>query len=200
MILVRFISAMAIRSRSLQFALAICFALTFQAKASSITAFSLQFTLTNNSADGSVMVSSDGLTVTLTGGNNGSGLPGTTDFLTTALAAGTVSFDFSYSSLDDPGFDFAGYVLGANFVPLADTDGEFGSVMFPVNLGDTFGFEVDTQDNTGEPGILTVTNFTGPGASSVPEPGTFPLAIVGSLAVVVLRWKMHRRSRLPSGM
>jgi hypothetical protein len=171
----------------LVFALAVCFGLTPEAHAGSITAFSLQFTLTNTNADGSVQVSGDGLSVALTGGNNGSGLPGTTDFLTSALADGVVNFAFSYASLDTPTFDFAGYLLGSTFVQLADTDGEFGNATFPVTLGESFGFRVGTVDNEGEPGILTVSNFSAPGSAAIPEPGTLPLAILGTAAILAFK-------------
>jgi len=127
----------------------------------------IDFTLTNtpNSilTDGFVMMS--GSSIVLTGGNSGSGEPGNTDLVTTATQAGLIQFDFSYSSLDLPTFDYAGYLLNGAFVQLADTSGESGLAQFNVNLGDTFGFRVATVDNLFEPGILTV-------SSATPEPGT----------------------------
>src|SRR5215469_15637470 len=77
-----------------------CFALVSQAHAGPVSFSSLQWTLGNQNADGTAGVSNGGLTLTLVGGNNGSGLEGTTDLLTLAPANGTVSFDYSYSSLD----------------------------------------------------------------------------------------------------
>jgi len=130
------------------------------------------FTLTNTNADGSVNVSAG--SVILTGGNNLSLEPGTTDYVATATSSGLVNFDWSYSSLDSPGFDFAGYLLAGNFVSLADTDGENGTGTFSVVTGESFGFRVGTADNSGEPGVLTVNAVT----SSVPEPGTGSLLFV----------------------
>src|ERR1019366_7548895 len=62
------------------------------------------FELTNTLADGSVVISNDGLSFVLTGGNTGSGLTGFTDFTTVAQSTGLEQFQYSYSSLDIPGF------------------------------------------------------------------------------------------------
>lgn len=161
------------------------FALAPQAKASFIGDYApSQFTLTNVNADGSVTAPAGGLSIILTGGNNGSGLPGTTDYLAAATGAGTVSFQYSYSSFDFPGLDFAGYLVGGAFSQFANTDGQSGAGMFAVSAGQRFGFRVGTADNTGEPGILTVSRFIAPsgGGSAVPEPGTASLFLISGLA------------------
>src|SRR5262249_28187490 len=147
-----------------------------QAKASFIGTYDLSnFTLTNTNADGSAMTPDSGLTLVLTGPNNGSDLAGTTSLTISAAASGLLQFSYSYSSLDTPEFDFAGYILGATFIQLADTDGQSGSISVPITAGQTFGFRVGSLDNTGEPGVLTISNFNAP--SNVPEPGTLPLAL-----------------------
>src|SRR5579864_9634721 len=100
------------------YVMAICIAAGIKLEAGPITVFSLPFTLTNQSADGFATPSADGLTLVLTGGNDGSGLPGTTDLTTTALYSGLVAFDFSYSTLDQPGLDGAGYLVQGTFVQM----------------------------------------------------------------------------------
>ena len=117
------------------------------------------FTLINTNADGLGLAGVSSLV--LIGPNNGSGLPGTTDLITSAKATGTISFNYSYSTLDvwAPGdfgapFDFAGYLIGATFYQLADNDGQSGTASFAVTAGQTFGFRVASADNTYEPGIL----------------------------------------------
>ena len=146
------------------------------------------FTLVNTNADGSVTTPDNGLTAVLTGGNNGSGEPGTTDLLTTAAGTGTVAFHYSYSALDFPGFDYAGYLIDSAFVQLADTDGQSGNASFMVTAGQIFGFRVGTLDNTGEPGILTISNFSAPsGGGAVPEPVTAPVVFMGLAAAVYYR-------------
>ena len=154
------------------------------------------FTLTNTNSDGSATVSSDGSTLTIIGPNNGSGEPGTTDLLTTAFASGLVSFQWAYSSLDTPGADSAAYVLNGSAVQLADTDGQTGTTQFSVNAGDLFGFEMASLDNQGEPGILTVTDFSAPAATSVsPEPGTAMLLFIsGAAGLAMYRTKAGLRT------
>src|SRR5262249_20197159 len=114
------------------------------------------FALFNNNADGSAISPDGGLSVILTGGNNGSGLTGTTDLVTTANASGVIAFSYMYSSLDTPGFDWAGYLIGNLFTQLADTDGQAGTASFTVSTGDIFGFRVETFDNTQEPGVFAI--------------------------------------------
>jgi hypothetical protein len=146
------------------------------------------FTLVNTNADGFVSTPDNGLTAVLTGGNNGSGEPGTTDLLTTATGTGTVAFHYTYSALDFPGYDYAGYLVNSAFTQLADTDGQSGNASFMVTAGQIFGFRVGTLDNTGEPGILTISNFSAPsGGGAVPEPGTAPIVFMGLAAAVYYR-------------
>lgn len=152
-----------------------------------------QFMLTNTSADGSIDIASDGFSFVLTGGNSGSGLPGTTDFTVSAQNAGTVEFSYSYASNDLPGFDIAGYLLGITRVPLADTDGESGLGSFSAGAGQTYGWYISTLDNTGEPGILTVT-FTST-TSTVPEPAGSTFALTGIAALAVNRLLLIRTRR-----
>lgn len=169
-------------------------ALAPQARASFIGYYDIgNFTTSNSNSDGSAWTPDGGLTVVIQGGNNGSGVPGTTDLVINAPAAGTVQFDYIYNSLDAPGFDGAGYLLNGNFTPLADTDGESGTdISFSVNSGDLFGFEVWTADNQGEPGILTVSNFSAPDGAEgadgpVPEPRTLPMVLLAAAVVAAYR-------------
>ena len=147
------------------------------------------WTLTNTSADGFVTPTASG--VDITGGNNGSGSPGTTDFQILAAGTGLVSFTFLYFSLDEPTFDYAGYLLGPNFFILADTSNTFGTPSFFVTGGQSFGFRVGTTDNQFEPGILSISNFNAP-ATEVPEPATVPIALAAIALAVIVRL----RSRL----
>src|SRR5258708_36280559 len=126
-------------------ALAFSLLVTHPAYAAFIGPYAIgNFTLQNSSVcaldipNGSVG-SPDTNTAVLTGSNSGSGCPGMTDLTTTAAAAGMVQFNYSYFSLDLPGSDFAGYLLGNAFTQLADTSGQSGNVSFPVALGQIFG-------------------------------------------------------------
>ena len=193
------------KPKGLRSILALCWALGFSlaiapsAKAAFIGDYALnRFQLTNTNADGSVFTPDGGLSIVLTGGNSGSGLPGMTDFVGTATAAGTVQFHYSYSALDFPGFDFAGYLLSGAFTQVANTDGQSGNATFTVTPGLRFGFRVGTADNTGEPGILTLSNFSAPSGagSSVPEPATAPLVcVVVAATSLASRWRARRLQR-----
>jgi hypothetical protein len=166
------------------------------------------WTLIDTNADGFDMTPDAGLTLILTGGNNGSGSPGVTDFVINAPAAGLVQFNWSYTSMDattpvcgpmsNLPCDDGGYLLGTVYTQLADdttwsTVGS-GTVSFAVTSGQSFGFQVDTADNLNEPGVLTITDFSGPVSTDAPEPGTLSVALGLSAAIVLARWR-KRRSR-----
>jgi hypothetical protein len=164
-----------------------------------------KFSLTNTNlnpadayaANGYAQIDSNGWLV-LTGSNTGSGLaPGSvTDLTIASKGTGIVMFDWAYSSLDFPEYDIGGYLLNGSFVALADTDGWSGSITFPVVMGNSFGFRVRTLDNQGEPGVLTIKNFSAPSSlAAIPEPSTFGLMIIGAAAVSATRASRVRRGR-----
>jgi len=165
-------------------------ALAPQARANFMGYYDFGNFTSSSTSDGSAWTPDSGLTVVIQGGNDGTGVPGTTDLLINAAAAGTVQFDYMYNSLDTPGFDGAQFLLNGNITPLADTNGESGTgISFSVNAGDLFGFEVWTADNQGEPGILTVSNFSAPGGANdpVPEPRTLPMVLLAATVVAAYR-------------
>ncbi len=149
------------------------------------------FSLTNTNADGFIEFRLDGSLV-ITGGNTGSGLDGSTNLLVSSAGNGMVSFNFAYFTLDDVLAEVAGYMVGGTFTQLADRNGAAGPVSFSVTSGQTFGFRIDTADNQGEPGYLTITNFqapSGPGGPPVPEPSTWLAGLAG--LALLLRQKMQ---------
>ena len=184
--------------------LSVVFALVFsaatppEAKANFIGAYQLSnFSLVNSpDADGFAATPDGGISLILTGPNTGSSFSGTTDLTISARAAGLVHFSYQYSSLDTPGFDASGYILGADFFPLADLDGQSGDVSFPVLFGTTFGFRISTLDNLGEPGVLTLRDFTAPLGAEVPEPQTLILLLTAA-AVLALRKLISLRRASP---
>ncbi|MFM7875379.1 MAG: PEP-CTERM sorting domain-containing protein [Microcystis panniformis] len=137
----------------------------------------INWTLTNSNADGFVNTGGAPASISLTGGNNGSFNFGTTDYTTTAAAAGTVTFDWDYSTNDDPGFDGFGYLLNGSFSFLTDSPNN-GTSTFNVLAGDSFGFRVYTIDNVFGRGSVTISNFSAP----IPEPSTvLSLLVLGGL-------------------
>jgi hypothetical protein len=157
------------------------------------------FTLTNSGGflpNGSAS-SPDAKTLVLTGTNDGSGLPGVTDLTIAAQATGVLQFTYLFSTLDTPTNEYAGYLLSGAFFPVADTDGESGSVNVPLRAGEIFGFRVGSLDDTGGAGVLTVTQFVAP---IVPEPATGQLLLLGAAAIMarrVRRIRLRFPTRLP---
>jgi hypothetical protein len=88
-----------------------------------------------------------------------------------------------------------GYLIDGVFTQLADTSGESGFASFSVTFGETFGFRVATVDNQGEPGILTVSDFSAPAPSAVPEPDTASIVFLclPVAAGMVFRQRFNRR-------
>jgi len=135
-------------------------------------------------------IAPDPSTIVLTGINDGSFVPGWTGLTIPALGAGLFQFDYSFSTLDTPHYEYAGYILGGTRTQLADTDGQSGSVSVPVLSGEIIGFYAGGDDQGGLPGTLAVTNFSAP----VPEPATFPfLLMVGAGAACLLLRRPLRR-------
>jgi hypothetical protein len=131
-------------------------------------------------------------------------LAGTTEFVVAAVAPGVVEFDYLYSCTDFPGWDSAGYLVGGTYVQLADAGGQSElDFTFPVSAGETFGWRIVTEDNTGEPGTLTIMNFSAPlpePAGVVPEPGGLMLMCIGVAFValgqvrgLIKRWWEDKR-------
>lgn len=163
--------------------------------------FSLSYTGANSAGiapeDGFVITTGAPTgTVILSGGNNGSFDPGTTDWTITitnpSSQYGSVSFDWSYASEDVAGFDRGGFLINNGFSFLSDTNGDFSLVPVTFTVDNTFtsiGFRVATDDNLSVPGVLTISNF-----NFVPVPFEFSpalgLASLGAFAV----YKSWRKS------
>lgn len=144
------------------------------------------FTLTNNNADGSVDTSGSPASISLAGGDNGSGF-GQTSYLVDAVGAGLVSFKWDYFSRDRDGatFDPFGYLLNGSFSQLTQgsLSSQTGLASFAVKAGDQFGFAVQTTDNAFGRAGVQISNFNAP--TAIPTPALLP-GLVG-LGFGVLR-------------
>ncbi|MDB9423412.1 PEP-CTERM sorting domain-containing protein [Microcystis aeruginosa CS-564/01] len=139
----------------------------------------INWTLTNSNADGFVDTSGAPASISLTGGNTSTGGFGTTNYTTTAAAAGTVTFNWNYSTNDSPNYDGFGYLLNGSF-SLVTSSPNNGTSTFNVLAGDSFGFRVYTTDNCCGRGSVTISNFSAP--APVPEPSTvLSLLVLGGL-------------------
>jgi hypothetical protein len=147
-------------------------------------------TLTNS--DGGVDTSMAPASVTLTGGDNQSGEFGETLFSIVAPTSTTLVFSWMYSSLDfGAQFDPAGYIINGMQTQLSPSwslpqVGATGMSTVDLNIGDIFGFYVDTSDNLSGSASLQV---TGPEVIATPEPSCLALLAVGMLALGALSLK-----------
>ena len=147
------------------------------------------WSLVNTNGNGSATTLDGGNSIILSGPNNGSGLSGSTELLITVIADSILSFEWSYFSLDAPGSDWAGYLVAAQFSLLTGTSGDTGTAGITVKAGQEFGFSVRSSDNTGEPGILTISDFNQSQTTDVvPEPGTGTSILwVGAAFLLLIR-------------
>jgi len=108
--------------------------------------------------------------------------PSVTDFTITVLAAGSITFDWDYQSLDTFNWDRGAYLLNGAEIFLAQNNSAVsnGTVTILVSPGDVFGFRVGSRDQAFSPGILSIDNF-----SFVPEPSTALLLLLGTLGLAV---------------
>lgn len=88
----------------------------------------------------------------------------------------------------------ASYLVNLVDVVLSSVSGDSGNITnLPLASGANFGFRVTTTDNNGDPGILSITNFSAtPITSPTSVPGPLPLA--GGVAA--FGWSRRLRSRL----
>ena len=94
--------------------------------------------------------------------DNGSGSEGFTDLLVNVTEDVTVSFDWSYTTIDGALFDQFGYLVDGVFTQLTDNGGatnQAGSASVPLVAGQEFGFRARSEDGLFGPATITVSNF-----------------------------------------
>lgn len=123
------------------------------------------WTLNTYGGDGAAI--GDTASLELTGNNNGQRI--FTSYTIKSPGDGMFAFDWSFYSEDEyDRLDTAGYIVGGVVYLLAEQTGQSGAVSVPVLEGEHIGFFVDTSDGLDQPGIMTVTSFTGPTPSGAP--------------------------------
>ena len=151
------------------------------------------WTLQNQSADGSVDLSGAPSSIVLTGGDDGSGNSGFTSWTIAAADSGTVSVNWHYATSDvSAAQDPFNYILEGTVVPVFDSpvlSSASGILSFNVKAADTFGFQINTLDNLFGRGVVTLSNFDV--SPAVPEPSTTGLAV----SAIILLALVQRRTR-----
>ena len=122
------------------------------------------WTFSNTNADGSLNTLGAPNSIALTGGDNGSVDIGNTNYTITIPASGTISFNWDYSTVDDPIFDFPNIIIDG--IPtvfsgynLFGSSNQSGSMTVNVLAGQTFSFNVFTDDNLFGAASIVISNF-----------------------------------------
>lgn len=160
------------------------------------------FTLNNSDADGSVDTTNAASgTVVLTGGNDESLASGTTNWIAGPITqGGTVSFAWSFAGETAPytpgtAGDRGGYIINNTPTYLGFQNGDNYYVSsLSLTAGQTFAFVVETANNTGGAGVLTITNFNFT-PEQIPEPSTILGTGVVLVALPILKKKHGKRSK-----
>lgn len=172
------------------------------------------FTLNQSNADSSVpngsvdTTNAASGTVVLTGGNNDSFASGTTNWIAGPITqGGTVSFAWSFAGESVPytpvtAGDRGGYIINntPTYLGVQDGDNYYVSSL-SLTAGQTFGFIVETANNTGGAGVLTITNFNftpeqiPDPPEQIPEPSTILGTGVVLVALPILKKKHGKRSK-----
>lgn len=177
--------------------LAAALAVSFSAQAATIVGFTGAYApgnWTQSPGSGSVNVFSAS-DLSLTSGDNGSGNPSDTDVgIVVAQPKVTISFDWAYTTEDDPFFDpfgvktlLVGVVPPPLFTELSDSSGaqsQSGTFSVMLEAGDFFAFSQQTLDNTFGSATTRIGNFR-VDVTEVPEPSTIALlaiTLAGGLA------------------
>ncbi len=123
------------------------------------------WSLINTNTNGSINTGSAPISIALTGGNNGSGSVGNTDYIITATTTTAVSFNWSYSTGDGANWDRPNFLINGTPTLLTgyNTGGattQSGTMTVNVTAGQTFGFNMRTLDNTFGAATVVISNFS----------------------------------------
>ena len=139
--------------------------------------------------DGSINTGGAPNSVTLISANDLSLSNNNTDFTISAPVGGTVSFDWSYTTPENPFWDPFGHLLNGSFNQLTNNSGgptQSGSAAFNVATGDVFGFRQNSDDSLLGRASTTISNF------NAPVPGPLPLLGAGA----AFGWSRRLRHRI----
>jgi hypothetical protein len=158
------------------------------------------FTLSNTNGNGTVNTAGAPNSVALTGSDNTSYIAGLTDYTATAAGIGLFSFTWSYSTPDEsPFYDPFSVLVNGVATQLTDDNGastQSSSFSTNVNSGDIIGWRINTFENLFGASTVTISNFSAPASTSVPEPFTTIGTLVGGMAAFRVRKKLKSAGKL----
>lgn len=130
----------------------------------------------------------------LSGGGTANTVRTTTWTVTNGAQSSVISFNWALATyLAGATNQSVSYVIGGIETPLSSTDTDFGFLSnISLAAGETFGFRVTTSDNTGDYGVLSITNFT---ATITPASVPGPLPMAGAAAAFGWSRRLRRRIR-----
>ncbi len=134
--------------------------------------------------DGSIVDGSPS-SVTLIGSDTGSGNAVDVDFTIVSVDTGFVSFSWTWTNSDSSSYDFAQWLQNGMVITLTGASPSAGGqALFPIQAGDVIGFRVYSDDDMFGRGTLAITDFA---TSSIPEPSTLSLMILGAAGLLAAR-------------
>jgi hypothetical protein len=132
-----------------------------------------------------------GSTVNSPGGGSTTTPRTTTWTVSNGAQSSTLQFSWAFGTPSNAGATNlrAWYLVGTNATQITARDGDFGSVS-SISLApfETFGFRVSTDDNSGDYGVLSITNFM-----ATPTEVPAPLPLAGAAAT--FHWSRRLRRR-----
>lgn len=124
-------------------------------------------------SNGTVNTSGAPANVVMTSGNNASGTPGTTQFSYVSSCAGTVSFDWNYTTVHGAAYDYPQYQINSGTPQLfngyntAAGVNQSGTQTLSVAVGDTVKLQTYTTNNLFGACTVTISNFSAPGLAGM---------------------------------
>jgi hypothetical protein len=131
------------------------------------------WTTTQTNSNGTVNTAGAPANIVLTSSNGLAPNPGTTDYSITATCAGTVSFDWSYTTIDGAPYDYPRYRINAGAPVIfsgystAGATTQSGTQTISVSAGDVIGLQAYSIDNGFGACTITISNFSAPTSINV---------------------------------
>ncbi len=156
----------------------------------------VKWILVNINADGYVSTDFPNAIV-LTGGDNGSGKPGFTNYITTADQYALVRFHWEYYTADNLAeYDPLNFLVAGNPITIFNGSSISSSGDYQIAVIGDYGFQIATTDNQfgAATGLISDFTFT---VIQVPFTGNFLICLVLFLTLTLFRARFGRKKMGP---